>query len=101
MFGIHHAGIVVSDLDRAIDFYTGVLGLTLLSEPTGTTAGSHLDRILGLDGARIRGVMLQAGAAAIELHEFQAPVWTGERPVPAHALGAQHVAFWTEDVVAE
>ena len=32
--GIHHAGIVVSDLDRAIDFYTGVLGLELMTDPT-------------------------------------------------------------------
>ena len=34
MRGIHHAGIVVSDIHRAIDFYTGVLGLELMAELT-------------------------------------------------------------------
>ncbi|MCW2529072.1 MAG: methylmalonyl-CoA epimerase [Pseudonocardiales bacterium] len=101
MKGIHHAGIVVSDLDRAIDFYTGVLGLEMMSEPSPVSESAHLDRVLGITGARIRGLLLRAGDGAIELHEFSAPEWRGERPVPAHALGAQHVAFWVDDVVAE
>jgi catechol 2,3-dioxygenase-like lactoylglutathione lyase family enzyme len=101
MIGIHHAGIVVSDLDQSIDFYLEVLGLQLMTEPGPFTQSPHLDRVLGLRGARLRGVLLKAGAGAIELHEFQTPAWTGDRPVPAHALGAQHVAFWTEDIVAE
>jgi len=101
MKGIHHAGIVVSQLDRSIDFYLDVLGLELLSEPGPFTSSPHLDRVLGITDARLRGVLLKAGAGAIELHEFAAPEWTGERPVPAHALGAQHVAFWTDDIAAE
>jgi len=99
--GIHHAGIVVSKLDRSIDFYIDVLGLELISEPSDPTAGTRIDQILGLDGARLRGVLLQAGNSAVELHEFQAPKWTGEGPVPAHALGAQHVAFWCDDIATE
>ncbi len=101
MKGIHHAGIVVAELDRSIDFYLDVLGLELMSEPNEPAAGARLDQILGVDGARLRGVLLRAGSGAIELHEFQAPRWTGERPVPAHALGAQHVAFWCDDIAAE
>lgn len=102
MLGIHHAGIVVSDIHRAIDFYTGVLGLELMAELTPPKEGQHLERVLNLPGARLRGgAMLRAGASAIELHEFEAPEWTGERPVPAHAIGAQHVAFWCDDLAAE
>lgn len=102
MLGIHHAGIVVSDLHRAIDFYTGVLGLELMAEPSGPSSGPHLERVLNLPGARIHaGALLRAGAGAVELHEFEAPEWTGPGPVPAHALGAQHVAFWCQDIAAE
>lgn len=102
MLGIHHAGIVVSDIHRAIDFYTGVLGLELMAELTPPNQGPHIERILNLPGARLHaGAMLRAGASCIELHEFEAPEWTGERPVPSHAIGAQHVAFWCADLGAE
>ena len=74
MRGIHHAGIVVSDIHRAIDFYTGVLGLELMTELTPPDEGQHLERVLNLPGARLHGgAMLRAGAGAIELHEFEAP----------------------------
>lgn len=102
MLGIHHAGIVVSDLDRAIDFYTGVLGLELMTEPTPAASGARIEQVLNLPGARLHGgVLLRAGDAAIELHEFEAPEWTGPTPVQAHAIGAQHVAFRCADLAAE
>lgn len=101
MQGIHHAGIVVSQLDRAIDFYVGVLGLEMLSEPGPPNASPHLDTVLGLTGVCLRGVLLRAGSSAIELHEFHAPPWAGRGPVPANALGAQHVAFHADDLAAE
>lgn len=31
--GIHHVAICVDDLDRAVDFYTNVIGLTLADRP--------------------------------------------------------------------
>jgi glyoxylase I family protein len=101
MRGIHHAGIVVSQLDKAVDFYVGVLGLELMTEPTLASEGQHLDTILCLEKVCMRGVMLRAGDSAIELHEFYSPAWTGDRPVPANALGAQHVAFRANDLAAE
>jgi catechol 2,3-dioxygenase-like lactoylglutathione lyase family enzyme len=101
VLGIHHAGIVVSDLDRSIDFYTGVLGLELLTEPTPPASGPRIERTQNLPGARLHAsVLLRAGGSAVELHEFEAPEWTGPA-VPAHALGAQHVAFQCSDLVAE
>lgn len=102
MRGIHHAGIVVSDIHRAIDFYTGVLGLELMAELTPPDSGPRLEQVLNLPGARLHaGALLRAGAGAVELHEFEPPQWTGEHPVPAHAIGAQHVAFWCDDLAAE
>jgi catechol 2,3-dioxygenase-like lactoylglutathione lyase family enzyme len=100
--GIHHSGIVVSDLHRAIDFYTGVLGLELMTEPTQPSSGPRLEKLMNLPGARLHAsALLRAGDSAIELHEFEAPEWTGPAPVPAHALGAQHVAFRCDDLAAE
>ena len=31
--GIHHVGIPVTDFDRALEFYVGVLGLELIAAP--------------------------------------------------------------------
>lgn len=102
MRGIHHAGIVVTDIHRSIDFYTGVLGLELVSDLTPPAAGPRIERLMNLPGARLHaGALLRAGASHVELHEFAAPEWTGPSPVPAHAIGAQHVAFECDDLEAE
>jgi catechol 2,3-dioxygenase-like lactoylglutathione lyase family enzyme len=100
--GIHHAGIVVSDLHRAIDYYTGVLGLELMTEPTPPASGPRLEHLMNLPGARLHaGALLRAGNSAVELLEFEAPEWTGPVPMPSNAIGAQHVAFWCDDLAAE
>src|SRR4051794_33616361 len=73
-----------------------------MNEPSPPSSGARLDRVMNVPGVRLAaGVLLRAGDSAIELHEFQTPEWTGPRPVPAHALGAQHVAFRCADLAAE
>ena len=100
MIGIHHAGIVVSDLDRSIDFYTEVLGLRMATEPSESASGATIDTLLRLRGVSVRGVMLAAGEQQLELLEFAAPGRASDAPVPSHALGAQHVGFQVADVHA-
>jgi catechol 2,3-dioxygenase-like lactoylglutathione lyase family enzyme len=79
-----------------------VLGLELMTEPAPPASGARLDRLWNLPGVRVHAsVLLRAGAAAVELHEFEAPEWTGPTPVPSHAIGAQHVAFRCDDLAAE
>jgi catechol 2,3-dioxygenase-like lactoylglutathione lyase family enzyme len=46
--GIHHVGITVPDLDRAIDFHAGVLGTKLDDPPTQVFDDADLDEKLGL-----------------------------------------------------
>ena len=103
VLGIHHAGIVVSDLDRAIDFYTGVLGLRLMTEPSPPASGPRMDRVWNLTGARVRAsALLQKQAPArSKCTSSRRPEWTGPTPMPSHAIGAQHVAFQSEDLAAE
>lgn len=100
MIGIHHAGIVVSDLDRSIDFYTRVLGLRMATEPSGQASGPVVDTLLRLPGASLRGVMLSVGGQELELLEFSAPERESDDPIASHTLGAQHVAFQVADVRA-
>lgn len=46
--GIDHVAIVVSDMDRAVEFYTGVLGLKLVSD--GRTRGGDRKTFIGSSG---------------------------------------------------
>lgn len=82
---IHHAAIICSDYERSKDFYTRVLGLTVLDENYREARRSwKLD--LGLpDGGRI------------ELFSFPDPP---RRPGRPEACGLRHLAFAVDDVAA-
>jgi glyoxylase I family protein len=99
--GIHHTGLVVSDLDRAIRFYHDVLGLPFASEPTDWFSGEALDRGVRVPNATLRLCMFWAGPSArlelLEYRELSAPL---ERPHPNNTLGAGHVCFQVDDVRA-
>ena len=95
--GVDSVVISVSDMARAVAFYTHVLDFRVVSDRE--AAGSDYEHLLGVFGARIRVVRLQLGDEAIELLEFLAP---RGRPLPAdlrsndHAF--QHVAIIVSDM---
>lgn len=100
MNGQHHVGITVSDLDRALDFYHGVLGLELASEPSPVFDDPALGPAVGVPGAALRCVLLRLGDGLLELLEYGSPPSPVPAPLPQNALGAQHVAFAVEDAEA-
>lgn len=101
MKAIHHVGITVPDLDRALDFYNGVLGLELADPPSPVFDGPDLGPAVGVPGASLRQVNLRLGGSIVELIEYTAPEPPYERPVPVHAHGAAHLAFHVEDAAAK
>jgi glyoxylase I family protein len=82
---IHHAAIICSDYQRSKQFYTGVLGLTIVDENYREPRRSwKLDLALP-DGARI------------ELFSFPDPP---PRPSRPESCGLRHLAFAVDDVGA-
>jgi catechol 2,3-dioxygenase-like lactoylglutathione lyase family enzyme len=80
--GLHHAGVVVSDLEASAAFY---------AEMFGASAG------LRVDEEPFSLVMLDLGNAFVELLVFRPPVRGA--PVPhGNAVGAGHVALAVDDV---
>jgi catechol 2,3-dioxygenase-like lactoylglutathione lyase family enzyme len=96
---IDHINIVVADLARAVQFYTGVLGFVQTKEAW--LEGAWIDRIVGLNGVKARAayVVAPAGEPRIELLCYENPRGAGvpdnSRP---NTLGLRHVALRVDDM---
>src|SRR3954470_3361385 len=91
-------GIVVADLDAAIDFFTD-LGLQL--EGRATIEGDWADRVTGLRDMRVEIAMMRTpdGHGRLEISRFLAPpVVADHRRTPVNALGYLRVMFTVEDI---
>jgi catechol 2,3-dioxygenase-like lactoylglutathione lyase family enzyme len=95
--GVESVGMTVSDLDRAIDFYTRVLGFENLSEVE--VAGEAYEQLQGVFGLRMRVAHLRLGEETVELTQYLAP---RGRPVPVDSRSNdrwfQHIAIIVRDM---
>ncbi|MBB3118274.1 VOC family protein [Pseudoduganella violacea] len=93
-----NVGIVVEDLDAAIEFFSE-LGLTL--EGRAPIEGDWADGVTGLHGMRVEIAMMRTpdGHSRLELSRFLAPpVAADHRNAPVNALGYLRVMFTVEDI---
>lgn len=94
---LHHTGLTVSDLDRALAFYRDALGLEVVMQQE--KEGGYLAEITGYPGARVRMAHLEApgGGHRIELFEYVSP--QGDpRPREPRDVGVTHVCLVVEDI---
>jgi catechol 2,3-dioxygenase-like lactoylglutathione lyase family enzyme len=93
-----NVGIVVEDLDAAIEFFAE-LGLEL--EGRAPIEGAWADGVTGLTGQRVEIAMMRTpdGHSRLELSRFLAPpVVADHRRAPVNALGYLRVMFTVEDL---
>jgi catechol 2,3-dioxygenase-like lactoylglutathione lyase family enzyme len=93
-----NVGIVVEDLDAAIEFFTE-LGLEL--EGRAPIEGDWADGCTGLRGQRVEIAMMRTpdGHSRLELCRFLAPpVVADHRRAPVNSLGYLRVMFAVEDI---
>ena len=97
---LNHVGITVSNLERSIEFYTG-LGF---GEPPAdwvfTIDGEWLSRLVAEEGAVIRVAFLPMDDMVLELLEYQHPEGVKSNTRPNRDAGAMHVALNVDDVDA-
>lgn len=90
-------GIIVSDLDRAVAFYTGVLGFQTVE--TVELSSPSFERLNGVFGSHARRATLRLGDERIVLTQFLAPEG---RPMPADSRSNdrwfQHIAIVVADM---
>jgi catechol 2,3-dioxygenase-like lactoylglutathione lyase family enzyme len=89
--------MTVSDLDRSVEFYTGVLHFEPESDVE--VAGADYERLAGVFGVRMRVARLRLGKEQIELTQYLAPEG---RPYPAGTRSNdrwfQHLAIVVRDM---
>jgi catechol 2,3-dioxygenase-like lactoylglutathione lyase family enzyme len=90
-------GLTVSDMDRAVAFYTRVLDFVTVSDNVLT--GAAYDTLQGVFGTRLRVVKLRLGGESLQLTEYLTPKG---RAVPADSRSNdrwfQHVAIIVSDM---
>lgn len=93
-----NVGIVVEDLDRAIQFF-GVLGLEL--EGRTMVEGEWAGRVTGLGDQRVEIAMMRTpdGHGRLELSRFLEPdIVADHRCAPVNSLGYLRVMFAVDDI---
>lgn len=95
---MHHYGVTVSDLEVALDFYRDRLGLEVTDTISFDDAafGTFVD----VDGADVDIAFLDAGGAAIELIDYNAPSGDDATDVANNDVGAAHVCLEVDDAAA-
>jgi len=95
--GVDAIGITVSDMDRAMDFYSKLLTFEKVSDTE--VAGENYEHLEGVFGLRMRVVRMKLGDEFIELTEYLAPKG---RPIPVDSRSNdrwfQHIAIIVTDM---
>ena len=93
---VESIGMTVSDMDRAVEFYSA---LTFQKISDVEVLGNEFEHLEGVFGARIRIVRMQLGNEFLELSQYLAPLG---RPIPADSrsndLWFQHIAIVVRDM---
>jgi catechol 2,3-dioxygenase-like lactoylglutathione lyase family enzyme len=94
--GVAVVGMVVSDMDRATDFYSS---LTFQKISDVEVFGDEYEQLVGIFGARMRIVRMQLGNEFLELTEYLTP---RGKPIPedsrSNDLWFQHIAIVVSDM---
>jgi catechol 2,3-dioxygenase-like lactoylglutathione lyase family enzyme len=96
ILAFNHFSATVADMDRALGFWRGLLGLELVGR--GIVEYEHLDRIVGLPGTRIEWAELKIpGGGLVELFRYLNPPG---RPVTGNVNdpGRTHLCLEVENL---
>lgn len=97
--GIHHAGLVVDDLDAGIAFYGKLLSMEVIERDHWRAPAPAEDQAVGLSGSGADGAMLRGSNSYLELWTYESPQQVGDAPADhgAHERGLRHLAIEVDD----
>jgi catechol 2,3-dioxygenase-like lactoylglutathione lyase family enzyme len=96
----HHTAVSVSDLDRSIEFYRDVLGMTL-EWRIDHRKSDGLEKVVGLRNVDVSYAILSGWGGRIELFQYHSPIGKPYPPdKPVSDKGITHFAFEVENIDA-
>ena len=96
ILGVHHPALAVSDMQKALDFYCGVVGFEPVMEADIPSGVEVLNTAMGVSDGGYKVRMLRKGNSCIELFEFaNTTPGTSDRPVDRQ--GITHFALASDD----
>jgi len=94
---LDHYGIVVSDIERSLDFYTEQLGMDHFDDIH--QVDPSFSRAVGIDGTDVELAFLDAGGTTIELVAYNEPAGDNANPeVGMNDVGASHLCLGVDDI---
>ena len=96
MIRIRHTGIVVSDIDRSIEFYGDLLGFKILKD--NVESGEYIDVFLGMDNTVVRTVkMVLDTGDMVELLSYETNKRQGQTE-RINQIGCTHIALTVDNL---
>jgi catechol 2,3-dioxygenase-like lactoylglutathione lyase family enzyme len=100
ILGVHHPALAVPDMQKALDFYCGVLGFELCMQADIPSGIAPMNAAFGIDDAGCKVRMIKKGNSCIELFEFNSSE-EGDPNRPVHRQGITHFALASDDPEAD
>lgn len=94
----HHTGVVVPDLDAAVQFYCSLFGFEIFSQGSWDADNAGFNQVVGLESSSARLCMLRGDNAFLELFEYAPVLEPRERQRNANETGIRHLCFAVRDV---
>jgi len=94
-----HTGVVVSDLNRALDFYGGILGLEVVGRKK--EKGPYIDLVVGIKDVELEWIKMRTqDGYVIELLNYLShpDTFSAAEPSKSNRMGCSHVAFTVNDI---
>ena len=96
---LQHVAVSVRDLAAAVEFYTTVMGLSVIHRAR--HEGEAPEKISGVPGARIEVCVVGGGGLRIELLHYADRRDEGERYPEQNRVGLSHICFEVSQIEAE
>ena len=99
---MNHTGIVVTDIDKAVEFYCEGIGLEVRFQVE--ASGAELSQLLGYDDVRVKAAFIGGiDGHSVEIIEYLSPkteVRDASEQHKRNATGAAHISFNVSDMDA-
>jgi glyoxylase I family protein len=94
---MNHTGLVIRDLDQAVEFYRDVVGLTVAA--TWEREGAAISQVVGYENTHLKIAFLTAADGHnLELIQYVRPSRSERVRGERNSIGATHLCFNVDDI---